>query len=73
MSSPTQMQMLPCPECDGECLLPVAKLVAGALLACPHCGAELIVSHDRDTPDGPPIWRLEIPDLVEERPAGGIP
>ena len=71
MKSPTQIQIiLACPECSQNSPFPEAALVPGRKLACPHCGTELAVSHDRDTPDGPPIWRLEIPDFNDIRPVG---
>lgn len=62
--------MLTCPDCATKSPFPVAALVPGRTVACPRCGSELDVSHDRDTPDGPPIWRLEIPDLAEDQARG---
>lgn len=58
---------LRCPECEERSWFPVAELVPGRRLPCPHCGTELMVSHDRDTPDGPPVWRLETPEPADER------
>ena len=71
MRSPIRVPItLTCPDCSGESLLPATLLLAGRSLACPHCGIELTLSHDRDTPDGPPVWRLEVPDLTEDHAAG---
>jgi hypothetical protein len=66
---PTEIT-LECPECSQENAYAEAALVPGRLLECLHCGAELVVSHDRDTPDDPPVWRLETPDADEDRPQG---
>lgn len=56
-----------CPECDAASRFPEAQLIAGRPLRCPRCGAESLVSHDRDIPDNPPVWRLEQPDAGDER------
>lgn len=61
---------LECPECSQESSYTEAELVPGEMVECLHCGAELVVSHDRDTPDDPPVWRLETPDAGEDRPLG---
>lgn len=58
--------LLECPECSEQSPYVEADLVAGLLLACPHCGAELVVTHDRDIPDDPPEWRLETPEAGDE-------
>lgn len=60
---------LTCPDCEQDSAFPESALVAGQALPCPHCGMELTLTHDRDTPDGPPIWRLEIPETGEDRSA----
>lgn len=58
--------MLTCPECSKKSPFSEAVLVPGMPVACPRCGAELAVSHDRDTPDNPPVWRLEQPASLDE-------
>lgn len=60
---------LVCPECGEHNLFPHAVLVAGKQVGCEHCGAELFLSHDRDYPSEPPVWRLETaaPDDNETR------
>ena len=68
MKRPAQLQFtLTCPECSAESRFAAAVLVPGRKLPCPHCGIELTVSHDRDTPDGPPVWRLEPPEPEQPR------
>ncbi len=57
---------LVCPECDEVSRFPEAQLVAGRPLRCPRCGAESYLSHERDMPDNPPVWRLEVPDSGDE-------
>ncbi len=72
MNASTQVRriMLICPDCSKKSPFPEAVLVPGTMLACPCCGTELTVSHDRDTPDGLPIWRLESPEPSDERRSG---
>jgi DNA-directed RNA polymerase subunit RPC12/RpoP len=62
--------LLACPECSEQNSYQEAELAAGLALVCQHCGVELVLTHDRDTPDGPPIWRLELPDAGDD---SGVP
>jgi len=66
MKPSTRQIMLACPDCSEKSPFAETLLVPGAILACPRCGAELTLSHDRDTPDDPPVWRLELPEPVDE-------
>ena len=62
--------LLDCPECSESNLFAEAELVVGRMLPCQHCGAELVLTHDRETPDDPPAWGLELPDDRDEGPRG---
>jgi hypothetical protein len=55
-----------CPECGEENLLPRSKLAVGQRVGCEHCEAALRLSHYREIPEEPPIWRLETCVPVEE-------
>jgi len=60
---------LVCPECGEHNLFPHGILAAGKLVGCEHCGAELALSHNRESAEEPPVWRLEstLPDENEKR------
>lgn len=60
--NPVKPLLLVCPDCSEQNAYREADLTAGSTLECQHCGVELVVTHDRDTPDDPQIWRLELPD-----------
>ena len=70
MISPQTDVILTCPECDGEMRLHLSELVAGRMIGCEHCEAELCLSHYREAADQPAVWRLESYDADEEL-AGG--
>lgn len=52
-------QVLTCPECSENMSLQDRELAVGNEVRCLNCGADLFLSHSREYPDEPPVWRLE--------------